>query len=137
MTNEIKDPRMNDHMANERTFLAWIRTSLGIIAFGFVIERFGLFIRQMGLILGKAGLQTPAISHGVSEIVGVFVVGFGTLLCLLAYINFKKAEKHIIESTSIYLPSGSIYMILISAIVTLGVCLVIYLMQNLNPGARL
>ena len=51
MSTQINDPRMADHMANERTFLAWIRTSLGIIAFGFVIERFGLFIRQMGLIL--------------------------------------------------------------------------------------
>ena len=32
------------HMANERTFLAWIRTSIGIMAFGFVVEKFALFM---------------------------------------------------------------------------------------------
>jgi len=35
------------HMANERTFLAWIRTSIAIMAFGFVVEKFGLFLRQV------------------------------------------------------------------------------------------
>jgi putative membrane protein len=44
------------HMANERTFLAWIRTSIGIMAFGFVVEKFALFIKQMSLILGKADI---------------------------------------------------------------------------------
>ena len=34
------------HMANERTFLAWIRTSIGIMAFGFVVEKFALFMKQ-------------------------------------------------------------------------------------------
>ena len=34
----------SDHAANERTFLAWLRTSIAVIAFGFVIERFGLFV---------------------------------------------------------------------------------------------
>ncbi len=33
-------------MANERTFLAWFRTSVAIIAFGFVVEKIGLFVRQ-------------------------------------------------------------------------------------------
>ena len=35
------------HIANERTFLAWIRTSIGVMAFGFVVEKFALFIKQM------------------------------------------------------------------------------------------
>jgi len=38
------------HMANERTFLSWIRTSVGIIAFGFVVEKFSLFVKQMSYI---------------------------------------------------------------------------------------
>lgn len=33
------------HLANERTFLAWIRTSIGIMAFGFAFEKFALFVR--------------------------------------------------------------------------------------------
>ena len=43
------------HMANERTFLAWIRTSIGIMAFGFVMEKFALFVRQMGCFLNQTG----------------------------------------------------------------------------------
>jgi uncharacterized membrane protein YidH (DUF202 family) len=51
------------HMANERTFLAWVRTSIGIMAFGFVVERFGLFMKQFSLLIGNAGdhaVQIPA-----------------------------------------------------------------------------
>ena len=37
--------RYSDHAANERTFLAWVRTAITLMAFGFVIERFDLFLR--------------------------------------------------------------------------------------------
>ena len=36
-------PGYSDHAANERTFLAWVRTGIAVIAFGFVIEKFNLF----------------------------------------------------------------------------------------------
>ena len=39
--------RQREHQANERTFLAWLRTSLALIGFGFVIARFGLFLREL------------------------------------------------------------------------------------------
>jgi Domain of unknown function (DUF202) len=48
------------HMANERTFLAWIRTSIGIMAFGFVVEKFALFIKQMSIVLGKSNIESFA-----------------------------------------------------------------------------
>src|SRR5712692_6027133 len=41
--------RVTDHLANQRTFLAWIRTGLATITFGFVVERFGLLLRELGL----------------------------------------------------------------------------------------
>jgi putative membrane protein len=40
-----------DHLANERTFLAWVRTSIGIMAFGFVVVKFSLFTKQILFIL--------------------------------------------------------------------------------------
>ena len=130
MKNEINEPRISDHLANERTFLAWIRTNIGIIAFGFVIEKFGLFIKQMGLILGKVSVQSPPPSNGYSEIIGILIVSFGTLMCLLAYINFKRVEKHIEQGATTYRPSGIIYSILIATIISVGIVLVIYLIQN-------
>lgn len=39
--------KIRDHLANERTFLAWVRTALGLIGFGFVLARMGLFLREM------------------------------------------------------------------------------------------
>jgi len=134
MANDNKDPRMADHLSNERTFLSWIRTSLGIIAFGFVIERFGLFIKQMGLILGKTNMQVSSLSHGLSEIVGIFIVAFGTLMSLLAYINFKTVEKHIRQGTGAYRPSGRIYAVLMISIIVTGTLLLIYLVQNIFPA---
>jgi len=34
----------SDHSANERTFLAWVRTSVAVMAFGFIVEKFDLFL---------------------------------------------------------------------------------------------
>ena len=42
-----KGQNRSDHMANERTFLAWVRTSIAIMAFGFVVEKFALFIKGL------------------------------------------------------------------------------------------
>jgi putative membrane protein len=130
MKGEIKDLRITDHMANERTFLAWIRTNIGIMAFGFVIEKFGIFIRQIGLVLGKGAVQNMPTSHGYSEIIGVLIVGFGILMNLIAYINFKRVEKQIEQRAMTYHSSGTIYALLIITIIAVGIFLIIYLLQN-------
>jgi len=51
--------KASDHLANERTLLAWIRTSISIVVFGFVVAKFGITLRQM-----------LALSHGASMPVG-------------------------------------------------------------------
>jgi putative membrane protein len=117
------------HMANERTFLAWIRTSIGIMAFGFVVEKFALFLKQMSLIMEKStfGKALPP-SHGYSSIVGIFLVGFGTLMCLLAYVRYKKVERQIDEET--YQPSSLLDLLLLLSVLTVGTFLVIYLVHS-------
>ena len=81
----VRDRRV--HMANERTFLAWIRTSIGIMAFGFVVEKFSLFIKQVSYLLGKTNIDKTAYpSHGYSSIFGIFLVGLGALMGVLAFI---------------------------------------------------
>jgi putative membrane protein len=39
------------HLANERTFLSWLRTSIALIGLGFIVARFGLFLREFGLVV--------------------------------------------------------------------------------------
>ncbi|HZK84750.1 MAG TPA: DUF202 domain-containing protein [Desulfosporosinus sp.] len=117
------------HMANERTFLAWVRTSIGIMAFGFVLERFALFIKQMSYILRESstGNALPA-SDGSSSIAGIFLVGLGALLCVLAFIRYKKVEKQIDDDT--YLPSPVLNMLLTLSILSVGIFLVFHLIQH-------
>ncbi len=117
------------HMANERTFLAWIRTSVGIMAFGFVVEKFALFIKQLSYFLGKSNIdKTPPPSHGYSSILGIFLVGLGALMGVLAFIRYKKVEKQIDEN--IYQPSLILDMLLTAAILAIGIFLVIYLIHS-------
>jgi putative membrane protein len=72
--------RVRDHLANERTFLAWVRTSLGLIGLGFVFARMGLFLRQ----LAEAGV-TPherGLRAGREFIIsGVIFLLIGIALC--------------------------------------------------------
>lgn len=67
------DPRV--FFAAERTFLAWIRTGLALMGFGFVVARFGLFLREVAAMQG--GPPPPA---GVSRWFGIGLIGLGVLL---------------------------------------------------------
>jgi putative membrane protein len=115
-----------DHMANERTFLAWIRTSIGIIAFGFVIEKFTLFTKQMSFIVGKESMVNSSSSHGYSTVVGIFFVGFGTLMSLLSFIKFKKAEKQIDQGS--WRHTSLLDLMLALVVFIMGIFLVVYLL---------
>jgi len=118
------------HMANERTFLAWIRTSIGIMAFGFVVEKSALFMKQMAIILGKSTIENiiPP-SNGYSSIIGIFLVGLGTLLVLLAFIRYEKLERQI--DTDTFQTSPILDIILTVSILTVGIFLVIYLIHSI------
>ncbi|AGA25378.1 YidH family protein [Singulisphaera acidiphila] len=73
--------RTRDHLANERTFLAWIRTSLGLIGLGFVIARMGLLLRQLALVGGNPPARVPQGSHEFM-ITGIVFLVLGTLFCV-------------------------------------------------------
>jgi len=82
MTRNPKVDRQREHQANERTFLAWLRTSVALIAFGFAITRFGLFLRQLRAVIQ----EQPAAGNTVvsSETLGVTLVVFGIITIALA-----------------------------------------------------
>jgi putative membrane protein len=79
MENSIQqDPRT--FFAAERTFLAWIRTGLGLMGVGFAVARFGLFLREFRSSQSKV----PVPSSGLSEWSGVALVALGVLVTLSA-----------------------------------------------------
>ena len=119
------------HMANERTFLAWVRTSIGIMAFGFVVVKFALFIRQIASMLKMSGFpQMHAVlpSNGYSSFFGIALVGLGALMGVLAFVRYKKVEKEIDEDR--YQPSLILDILLTLSVVAVGIFLVIYLIHN-------
>ena len=72
-------------LAGERTLLAWIRTGLAMMGFGFVVARFGLFLRELSV---AGGIMPPAHSTG-------FSLGIGTTLVLLGVgVNLFAAVQH-------------------------------------------
>ncbi len=129
--NSAKVRNRRVHMANERTFLAWIRTSIGIMAFGFVVEKFAIFIKQVSYFLGKPieAAATPQAGRGYSSIFGIFLVGLGALMGVLAFIRYKKVEKQIDEDT--YQPSLILDVLLAISILAIGIFLVIYLIHSI------
>jgi putative membrane protein len=62
--------RQREHQANERTFLAWLRTSIALIGFGFAIARFGLFLRELQTsVTSKTSQPTPSSAPKPSVLV--------------------------------------------------------------------
>src|SRR5947209_19393935 len=83
--------KVTDHLANERTFLAWVRTGLSIIAFGFVVERFGLLLRELGL---KVNQQPVFLGH-YSTLIGIALTLLGTVVLVVVLCNFLQALRSI------------------------------------------
>jgi len=120
--------RVRDHLANERTFLAWIRTSIGIMAFGFVVEKFALFLKQIAHLLGSPVTPSPSL-QGYSAIFGVLLVALGVLICLLSFIKYKKVERQIEDQT--YHPSPLLDVMLTLSVLLIGIFLAIYLSSSI------
>ena len=80
--NKVPAPQFeNELLANERTFLAWLRTSIAVMSLGFVVARFGLWLRELAMQINP---QVPSRSTGLSLPLGEMMIGFGALLTLLA-----------------------------------------------------
>jgi len=101
MAEGEKDPRM--YFAAERTFLAWIRTGLGLMGIGFAVARFGLFLRQIqnSQIGSQINVQLHAPVHGsgVSVYSGTALVGLGVLVNLGAMVHHVKITRELQSGT--------------------------------------
>lgn len=115
----------SDHLANERTFLAWVRTSIALMGFGFVIVKFALFVRQISLVLGGARLNS---GKGYSAVIGIVMVALGALMAMLAWLRYRNIEMHLRNGT--YFPSRWLSLLVTISIVTGSVLLVMYLLPN-------
>ncbi len=114
-----------DHLANERTYLAWVRTGIGIMAFGFVVVKFSLFVKQIGLVLGT---KVNAPSHRYSAIIGIVLVAMGVLAILFSFWQYRKTDQQLRSGT--YQPSTVLTSVLTGVILLISMVLIVYLIQS-------
>jgi len=91
--------RARDHLANERTFLAWVRTGVATIVFGFAIGRFSIAIRELLQAQGKAP-TTP----GITAWLGMVATIGGVLLILAGLSRYHKTRAQM--DTNTFEPAG-------------------------------
>lgn len=113
-----------EYLANERTFLAWLRTCIAIIGLGFVVARFGLFLQQYGITV-KNGTLTNISNHYASSSLGVALVLVGMGLAIYALKNYLHANQAIKSGT--YIPKNSIIYSAVVGLVIFGIVIVAYL----------
>ena len=71
-----------DHAANERTFLAWVRTAIAVMAFGFLIERFDLFLHAIAP--SSAGRNLSAVGERFANTAGLAFIILGAVMIMIA-----------------------------------------------------
>lgn len=119
------DRKVSDHLANERTFLAWTRTGIGVMAFGFVVVKFSLFVKQLSLLLNK---QYVVEQKGYSSAIGIMLVALGAATTIFAYGRYKRVARQINENN--YQNSAVLVTLLTCVILGAGILLIGYLVRS-------
>lgn len=116
-----EDPRVR--FAAERTLLAWIRTGLAMMGFGFVVARFGLFLHELSS-MGQA-----ARPSGWSQGLGVSLIALGALVNVFAAAEHRQVVGRIDRGEPYRPPRWSLGLVLAMLLAALAVALVGYVLQ--------
>ena len=118
-----------DHSANERTFLAWVRTSIAVMAFGFMVEKFDLFLELAAPSLVGRTLSLPGQEFG--NIAGLTLIVLGTAMIAIAALRFFATAKAIDSAELRPGPGSRADLTLAGLLVLLGCALFVYLSHAL------
>jgi putative membrane protein len=123
--------RYSDHAANERTFLAWVRTAIAVMAFGFLIERFDLFLKIAAPQLAEHQLAP----HGESfaNWAGLTFIVIGVATAVIAGLRFARTAKDIETEDEVASPGERFDLALAVMIGLLGASLALYLSRAVLP----
>ena len=119
----INPNRARDHLANERTFLAWVRTGAAIVVFGFAIGRFAIAMRQLTALSGHA-VRTA----GFSVWMGAGSIIAGVLLVVAGLVRYRKTREQLDSGT--FEPAGFVVDLITILTVVFGLVLAGYLIYT-------
>ena len=121
--------RGSEHLAAERTFLAWIRTSISVISLGFVVAKFGVWLRELSERLNPgASAHKPSASLPM----GVALMAFGGGLALLALWHYHLVNVSI-ERGHVR-PNRTLIFVVALTVALLSVLIIIYLLLTTKGG---
>jgi inner membrane protein YidH len=121
MLNTEADPRV--YFAAERTLLAWIRTGIAIMAFGFVVARFGLFLRLLRADHGEV------VARGLSPYLGAALVLIGVVATSAGAKRYQEFCRRL-GRTSLPSPHAEVLPLTLGwALAALGVVLIVVLLK--------
>ena len=131
--DKIPTDNSQQHLANERTFLSWLRTAIALIGLGFIVARFGLFLREFGLVVKNANeggnnSVASAVSpfgHYQSSLIGISIIILGIVLIVLALRNYVTTRSSI--NKGLYIPSNFNVFAASISLVFLGILIIVYL----------
>src|SRR5262245_43532304 len=127
--DDALDPRV--HFAAERTLLAWVRTGLAMMGFGFVVARFGLFLRELAGMPGALPYQ----HSGFSLWVGTTLIVMGVAVNLASGVKHWHTVRRLERGQPMRFGPFSLGMVVAFVLGLLGLLMAIYLIVGLDhPG---
>ena len=124
----------SDHAANERTFLAWVRTAIAVMAFGFLVAKFDLFLKVAARSLATGDRQSVSLPRtDFGGAVGAVLIIAGTVMVVLAAVRFVHTRRAI-DSANPHTNTVNADLALAAMMAALGVALVLYLVHTLLNG---
>ena len=120
--------RYTDHAANERTYLAWVRTALAFMAFGLLVERFDLFVRSLPSL--AVPVQQKLAASGTSRVAGLAMIALGVVVLVTSTYRYLRFKRLIGARETREFGESRTDLVLIAVVGLLGLCMAVYVVAQ-------
>ena len=110
-----RNTEIREHLANERTLLSWVRTGVGLISIGLVVERAGALAVSVRVSVG---------STNASELFGLALALLGVLTLVIGTVQFMRTRRRIIEG--VFVPSAAAYLVIVAGSLAFAGAFIVY-----------